>query len=118
VLNPFRLLSGHPPLDESQKRSQDVSTNASPCSPEELSHRIMLEQLRQARCSFNLSLIVIAAGTVIGFTGAGLLLMGKTTEGAVVATGSLLSTGYHLRLVKDANDRLDKTIAVLKERKQ
>ncbi len=118
MFNPFRLLSGHPPLDKSQKRSQDIPTNVSPCPPEELSYRIMLEQLRQARCSFNLSLIVIATGTIIGFTGAGLLLMGKTTEGTAVTTGSLLSTGYHLRLVKDANDRLDKTIAILKERKQ
>jgi hypothetical protein len=94
VFNPFqtvvRLRSLHSPYGESPKQPQDVSTNTPPCSREELSHRIMLEQLRQARCSFNLSLIVIATGTIIGFTGAGLLLMGKTTEGAAVTTGSLL----------------------------
>lgn len=118
MFNPFqqsvvRLLSL---LHLEKSQGQEASTQASPHSTEDLSHHITLEQLRQARYSFNLSLIVIAAGTLIGFTGAGLLIMGKTTEGAAAAAGSVLSTGYHLRLVKDANDRLEKTMAALNEK--
>lgn len=122
MFNPFtksvvRLPSLLQFTNKSQRRSQDVSTHTIPYSTEELSHHITLEQLRQARYSFNLSLVVVAISTIIGFTGAGLLIMGKTTEATVAAAGSVLSTGYHLWLVKEANDRLEKTLATLKEEK-
>jgi hypothetical protein len=70
--------------------------------------QVQQERLRQARQSFNLSLVVLATAAIFGFTGIGLLWAGKTTEGAAVATGSLLSSfcGLSLKLAKDAGDRL------------
>jgi hypothetical protein len=70
--------------------------------------QVQQERLRQARQSFNLSLIIVVITAVFGFTGAGLLLTGKTTEGSVAATSSLLVSfcGLSLKLAKGASDKL------------
>jgi NADPH-dependent curcumin reductase CurA len=82
-------------------------------SVEELAIQIALEHLRQARYSFNLSLSIVAVGAVVSFAGAGLLLSGKTTEGAVAAAGSIASS--ICQLAKEANDRLMKSASALKD---
>lgn len=69
---------------------------------------ITQERLRQARCSFNVALTATSVLACIGFIGAGLLLLGKVSEGTVTALGSAVSCVGCLRLAKDANDRLDK----------
>lgn len=82
----------------------------------DLDTQIVAEYLRQVRHSFNLALMVVTAGTIIGCTGAVLVLSGKTTEAAVAATGGLLSSLCPLHLIKDANDRLEKRAAALKDK--
>lgn len=82
---------------------------------EELTIQIALEHLRQARYSFNLSLVIVGVGAVVSFAGAGLLMSGKTTVGAVTAAGSLVSSVCHLQLMREANDRLEKSAAILKD---
>lgn len=70
---------------------------------------IVQERIRQARHSFNLALFIIAISTCISLGGAGLLLSGKVTEGAVTTAGGLVSTVRCIQFAKDANDRLDRT---------
>ncbi len=69
---------------------------------------ITRERLRQARCSFNVALTATSVLACIGFIGAGLLLLGKVSEGSITALGGAVSCAGCLRLAKDANDRLDK----------
>ena len=69
---------------------------------------ITQERLRQARYSFNVALTATSVLACIGFIGAGLLLLGKVSEGTVTALGGAVSCAGCLRLAKDANDRLDK----------
>jgi hypothetical protein len=82
---------------------------------ETLRSQIVLEHIRQAQYSFNLSVIVIAMSTLISFAAVGMLLSGKTTEGSVAATGSLLSNVCHLQMLKDARNRLDKSAMALRQ---
>jgi len=44
--------------------------------------------LRQACCAFDLYIGVLRVSLLVGVLGAGLLLFGKTTEGAATAAGS------------------------------
>jgi hypothetical protein len=94
-----------PTIPTSSMTQQDV-----PIDPASQSFvlQVQQERLRQAHQSFNLSLVVLVSTTILGFTGTGLLLAGKTTEGSVAATGSLLSSlcGLSLKLAKDAGDRI------------
>ena len=76
------------------------------CSNIEIS--IAQERLRQARHSFNAALVATALSTCIGLVGAGLLLLGKVSEGTVTALGCAVSCAGCIRLAQDANDRLDK----------
>lgn len=82
---------------------------------EELTIQIALEHLRQARYSFNLSLVIAGVGAAVSFAGAGLLLSGNTTTGAVTTAGSIVSSVCHLQLMREANDRLEKSAAILKD---
>lgn len=75
---------------------------------------IAQERLRQARYSFNLSLIATTLSFFIGFVGAGLILSNKIPEGTVAAAGGLVSSVRCIQLAKDANDRLDKVLAEIK----
>lgn len=44
-----------------------------------------------------------------------MLLSGKTTEGAIAAVANLLSSVCHMQLVKDANERLEKSATALQD---
>ena len=71
---------------------------------------IAQERLRQARLSFNLALIATAISACVSLTGAGLLLSGKVSEGAVTTTGGLAFSVRCVRLAKYTNDRLDRIL--------
>lgn len=94
-----------PTIPTSSMTQQDIPVD--PAS-QSFALQVQQERLRQARHSFNLSLVVLVAAAIFGFSGVGLLFAGKTTEGSVAATGSLLSSfcGLSWKLAKDANDRL------------
>ncbi|MEH2263728.1 TRADD-N-associated membrane domain-containing protein [Nostoc sp.] len=77
---------------------------------------ITQERMRQARYSLNLSLIATTVSFFIGFVGAGLILSNKIPEGSVAA-GGLVSSVRCIQLAKDANDRLDKILAEIKNEK-
>jgi predicted amino acid racemase len=104
-------------LDSSldQKRTQPQVAKTGLASAEEVRLRIALEHLRQARYSFNLSLVIIAVGAIISFRGANLLLTGKATEGAIAAVSHLLASVCHVQMVREANERLEKSAAALKD---
>ncbi|BAZ33705.1 hypothetical protein NIES4074_62190 (plasmid) [Cylindrospermum sp. NIES-4074] len=76
---------------------------------------IVQERLRQARYSFNLSLIATTISFFIGLVGAGLILSNKIPEGTVAAAGGLASSMRCFQLAKDANDRLDKLLNEIKD---
>lgn len=84
-----------------------MNDNLTPNSDSTLELIIAQERLRQARQSFNLALMTTTTCILISFAGVGLVLLGKANEGTITATGGLASTGYCLKLSKDANDRLD-----------
>lgn len=76
---------------------------------------IAQERLRQGRYSFNLALIATSVSFFIGLVGAGLILSNKVPEGTVAAAGGLASSVCCISLAKDANDRLDKVLAEIKD---
>jgi hypothetical protein len=84
-----------------------MNDNLTPNSDSTIELIIAQERLRQARQSFNLALMTTTTCILISFAGVGLVLLGKANEGTITATGGLASTGYCLKLSKDANDRLD-----------
>ncbi len=115
-MNSWQILIHHlrSALDSSSNhQSQPVKLALS--SAEEVRLQIALEHLRQSRYSFNLSLVIIVAGAIISFRGANLLLSGKTTEGAIAAVSNLLAGVCHVQMVREANDRLEKSAATLKD---
>uniref|UniRef100_A0A0C1QWV9 Cyanobacterial TRADD-N associated 2 transmembrane domain-containing protein n=1 Tax=Tolypothrix bouteillei VB521301 TaxID=1479485 RepID=A0A0C1QWV9_9CYAN len=75
--------------------------------------RIFEERLRQARNSFNLSLITATVSVFITLTGAGLLLSNKASDGAVTSACGLVASVRCIQIAKDANNRLDKILADL-----
>jgi hypothetical protein len=75
-----------------------------------LEDAIIQERIRQARYSFNLALIATGVSACVGLAGAGLLLSGKLSEGAITAAGGLASSACCIRFAKDSNDRLDKML--------
>lgn len=76
---------------------------------------IVQERLRQAHFGFNLAFTATAISACVSLIGAGLLLSGKVPEGMVITSGGLVSSVRCVRLAKDANDRLDKILAELKD---
>jgi ABC-type spermidine/putrescine transport system permease subunit II len=83
-----------------------------PNSEPALLSTIAQERLRQARQSFNIALITTAVSTFISLTGAGLLLTGRANEGAVTAAAGMAAGVRCAQLAKEANDRLDKMLAL------
>lgn len=77
--------------------------------------KVMQERLRQAQYSFNLTLVMTTACTVIGMTGLGLLLAGRISEGAIATTGGMAPLVPCLRFARDANDRLDELFQELND---
>ncbi|HEY9660701.1 MAG TPA: hypothetical protein V6C65_19770 [Allocoleopsis sp.] len=65
------------------------------------------EILRQAQWSFNLYFVTIAASTVIGAIGGGLLLGGHTTEGALTAAAGFGSSACCVQMGKDSQEKLE-----------
>jgi hypothetical protein len=92
-----------------------MSNKLTPDSLSPIELRIATERLRQARYSFNIALSATTASFFISLVGAGLLLSNKISEGAVTATGGLLSSVQCIQLAKDANRRLDKIFTELKD---
>ncbi len=90
-----------------------MSNNLTPDSLCAVELSIAAERLRQARYSFNIALSATTASFFISLVGAGLLLSNKISEGAVTATGGLLSSVQCIQLAKDANRRLDKIFTEL-----
>ncbi len=82
-----------------------------------LTDRLRAERLRQAQWSFNLTLAMTMASTVMGLVGAGLLLAGRVQAGTIAATGSAASVVGCGRLAKEANDRLDQLLKPASEHK-
>ena len=98
---------------DSKNSSLPASARPEPYAAMELS--IAQERLRQARLSFNLALIATATSACVSLLGAGLLLAGQATQGAVTTTGGLAFSVRCVQLAKDANDRLDKILAELQD---
>lgn len=100
---PNKMDSISPPSDPTSYVSSDPTIEAI-----ELSIiRIAEERLRQARCSFDLALVMTATSAIIGFVGVGLLWSGQAPGGTITAVGGLASSIHCLRLAKDTNNRLD-----------
>lgn len=76
---------------------------------------IVQERLRQARYSFNLALIATGLSFGISLIGAGLLISNQASEGTVTTACGLAASVRSIQMAKDANNRLDKTLAELDE---
>ncbi|MEH2171139.1 MAG: hypothetical protein V7K41_31690 [Nostoc sp.] len=57
-----------------------------------------------------------ALSACISLIGAGLLLSGKVTEGTFTVVEGMATSVQCIRFAKEANDRLDKTLAEMKDR--
>jgi hypothetical protein len=79
---------------------------------QELIRIVVRERTSQARRTSTLALISAASVSLLGFV---LLLLGRVPEGSIVTTSGLANSIHCFRLAKDANDRLDKTFAHLKD---
>jgi hypothetical protein len=73
------------------------------------------ERRRQARVSFDLALGFTAVSAFVSVIGAVQILFGHITEGSVTASTGVGASVLCLRFAKDANDRLDKLAAELKD---
>ncbi len=73
--------------------------------------QVQFERLRQARRSYNLTLVATAATFSITLVGAAGLMLNRVQEGAATAVTGLLGTVHSSQLCKDANDRLDELLA-------
>jgi hypothetical protein len=82
---------------------------------DEMKQRIAEERLFQASFSFKLAFFTTATSAVVSITGAGLLLSGNISEGAIAAASGAGSTVYCIKLAKDANDRLDRIFEELND---
>lgn len=77
-----------------------------------LLEQVIQERIRQCRrnadqahWSFIVASIITTTSTLLGLGGAGLLLMGKASEGTVTAAIGAVSGVYSYQLFKDAADR-------------
>jgi hypothetical protein len=75
---------------------------------------ISRERRRQAEVSFNLPLVIIAASGVFSAVSVMQLLNGHT-QASIPAAAGVSASVFSLRFAKDANDRLDKLAAELKD---
>ncbi|WP_244837726.1 TRADD-N-associated membrane domain-containing protein [Brasilonema bromeliae] len=65
------------------------------------------EHLRQARQTFNLSVVAVAASLGISVIGAGLLISGKASEGSVTTATGLISTTLCSQIAKESGEKLE-----------
>jgi hypothetical protein len=82
---------------------------------DEMKQRIFDERLFQASFSFKLASIATAAFASVSLIGAGLLLSGNLSEGALTAASGAVPTVYCIKLAKDSNDRLDRIFKELND---
>jgi len=66
------------------------------------------EHLRQARQTFNLSVVAVAASLGISVIGAVLLVSGKVSEGSVTTSTGLVSANLCSQMVKESSEKLEK----------
>lgn len=76
-------------------------------SQEELAHAVNQEILRQARRSFDLYCMSVAASTAVSIIGGGLILADYTNEGALTAATGFGSIAYSSQMYKDAQEKLE-----------
>ncbi len=69
-----------------------------------VTQRVVAERLRQARCSFNLILVMSSLAACINLVGTLLLLLERTPEGIATATTGILTSLGCIHLAKNAND--------------
>ncbi len=72
--------------------------------------KIVNERVRQAKLAFNLLVCATVLSRIVSLVGIGLLFSGQISEGAITASGGLLSNAAFIMLAKDTNDRLDRSI--------
>ncbi|WP_290879384.1 hypothetical protein [Fischerella sp.] len=75
---------------------------------------VFQEHLRQARQTFNLSVVALIVSISISAIGAGLLIGGKATEGTVTAATGLLSTTFCTQIAKESSEKLEELTENLK----
>ncbi|AFY93614.1 TRADD-N-associated membrane domain-containing protein [Chamaesiphon minutus] len=95
--------------------NQNLPTHQPEDRDDEMKQRIAEERLFQASVSFKLTSIATAAFATVSLVGAGLLLSGNLSEGALTAASGAVPTVYCFKLAKDANDRLDRIFAELSD---
>jgi hypothetical protein len=75
--------------------------------------QIYHERRRQARVSFDLSLVITAVSAFVSVVGAIQLLIGHVPGGSLIAVAGVSASVLCFRFAKDANDRLDKLASEL-----
>ncbi|MBD2204185.1 hypothetical protein H6G33_26150 [Calothrix sp. FACHB-1219] len=73
------------------------------------------EHLRQARQTFNLSLVAIYASVGMSLIGAFLLISGRASEGSVTTAIGLISTKFCTQITKESSQKLEHLRQNLKE---
>jgi hypothetical protein len=76
---------------------------------------IFQERLRQARHSFNVALVSATACGITGLVGLSLVLLGRTSEGSIIAAGSITPIAACVQLAREANNRLDRVSEKIQE---
>jgi len=66
------------------------------------------ELLQQARSEFRIYLFSVCLSVFIGGVGAVLLIVGKSTEGAVTAAAGLGSSAYYTQVGRESRDKLNR----------
>ena len=76
---------------------------------------IAQERLRQAKHSFNVALCGTAVCALAGAIGIGLVVFGKTQEGAILTAGGIVPISSCLQFAKEGNERLDELLDECRE---
>lgn len=95
------------------------STDALPASTgySPVERDIILERIRQARLSFNLTVVLMVINTFVTIVGVGLLFSGQLAEGTVITIMGLLSNivADCRRLDRDTSKSLDNVMRGVQE---
>jgi hypothetical protein len=113
IMNRFHQLVKVLRSRPSEPRSHHPCPDQHSPSVKAIRQRIALEHLRQAKISFNLSLVIMSVSAIVLLRGDMLLPLGQNPEGVISTVAHLLSATW--QLVKDANSRLEKSAAALRD---